>query len=115
MQNLKNYSEEQLYSKAKKLVNDIINFSENLPKNHFMDITNRLRFSVDKMPQTLYDGLRKDKKIDHIRAIIEADSCLAECKDQLNIVEMLRYADTKDIMKEIDEFTNILSKTNSIS
>jgi hypothetical protein len=52
--------------------------------------------------------LRESVKIKKIRGFIKVGGALAECKEYLDLIHILRYGKTKQIIEQIDDVSSML-------
>ena len=62
------------------------------------------------MPYKIEDLFKKDRKIDYIRSFIKVSSSLEECKVYLNLVQKLKFGDTKDLIDMIEDINYQISQ-----
>lgn len=101
-----------LWHKANSLATNIRSLSDSLPKDEIYELKIRLNHCVASIPNYLISGFEKERRIDKIRAFIHASSQLEECRSYLNMIENLRYADVKELKRQVDEMVGML-KLNS--
>ncbi len=106
----KNYRNTDMWQKTDELVSKIVSFSESLPKDDLRDIRKRLRTSADMVAPALEEGFRKRNKVDKIRQWIKANGMLEECKDYLLLVKTLKYGQTDELVKHVEEVSELLKE-----
>lgn len=104
----RSFKQSPIWEEAGRLVDSITNFTDTLPKSEFYELKNRLKESVSNVEPTLEEGFRRTRRVDKIRQWIKANGILEECRDYLKIVETLKYAETSDIIDQIDTFGEML-------
>jgi four helix bundle protein len=109
------YKDTSVWKEADKLVESVVSFSDSLPKSELYELKSRLKMSVVNVPPTIEEGFLKTKKVDKIRNWIKANGILEECRDYLKMVEDLKYADTDDIMQQLNNFGELLKSNYSFT
>lgn len=99
-----------ILDKASKLIENISLISENIKDAEIHDISFRLRLVADSVFPSLEAGYRGNKRSDRIKSKIRALGYLEECRDYLKIVDKFRYADTGNLIEEIDQIKNMLGE-----
>lgn len=96
--------------KTEELKNSLLSLSKGLPETQFLRISDGLKRNAMDMPYKIEDLFKKDRKIDYIRSFIKASSSLEECKVYLNLVEKLKFGDTKDLVDMVEEINYQISQ-----
>jgi four helix bundle protein len=98
-----------LWQKVLQFVQAVVVLSDSLPNNDFHQLRHRLRSIADDVPESLRIGFSQERKIDKMKSLIKAYGSLEECREYLGLVELLRYGSTRDLIKQIDELSKMLS------
>ena len=106
---------EAISQKAEALVFSVTRFSETLPSNEIYHLKMRLQNCVTGLPDSLLNGLEKKSKIDKIRSFVAANGCLEECRNYLTLVEKMKYGSVSDILKQVDEVSDLLKFNSRIT
>jgi four helix bundle protein len=90
-------------AKIEELIDSINTLTKVLPDNQVYEIGDRLRRSVCNIPKNVEELYSDGKsKMDKIKSMIHTNIALRDCKDYLNLVEVLKYAKTRDLIDKID-------------
>jgi len=100
----------ELILKTEELKNSLLSLSQGLPKTQFLRISDGLKQTAMDMPYKIEDLFKKDRKIDYIRSFIKVSSSLEECKVYLNLVQKLKFGDTKDLIDMIEDINYQISQ-----
>lgn len=104
--------QDALYKKAQELVESVVVISEKLPTSDLYMLKDRLKESVSHLTKNIEKSFKQEKKIDQLRAYITTNGNLAECKDYLELIKQLKYADTDKVLDKIDEVGQLLKYSN---
>lgn len=100
----------QVLQKSEELVSSLKNFSDNLPDAGIFNIRMKLSSCLNEVPEKIRVGLSETKKTEKIRSLVGVFSALSECRDYLELIESLKYADTDSLKSEVDALGRMLSK-----
>ena len=101
-------TEEVLKSESSSLVESVNNFTRELPKSDLSELAIRLKTSVNGMTSHLESSFTGTRKIDKIRSWIKLSIALKECRDTLDLISKLKYANTNELMGKVDNFNQML-------
>ena len=99
-----------IYTRVVKLTEAIMNLSENIPVNDFLQLRIRLRKSANMVSARIEDCLSNDNKLDIIRSIIKINGSIDECCETLQLIHSLKYANTKELINELFELTKLFNE-----
>ena len=99
---------ELLITKANELVSSIDNFSSNIRDGEIDSLSLRLQNAARTVPDRLSGSFSLTGKTDRIRTAIKIFEALSSCKDYLYLVEKLSVGQTGDLIKKIDDISNLL-------
>jgi four helix bundle protein len=103
MSTMQNIDNAQIRKKTSELVESIYILSANLPERDMLYIKNRLRSTAFNLPNTIDETLQNNsRRINKIRNFIKAGGQLAECKEFLELIQVLGYSKTKHLIEQID-------------
>lgn len=103
-----NITEEVLKSESSALIKSVNNFTKVLPKSDISELAIRLQTSVNGMTNHLESSFTGTRKIDKIRSWIKLSIALKECRDTLDLIAKLKYANTNELMIQVDNFNQML-------
>lgn len=95
--------------RADGLVKSLNILSEGLPNNEIFQLRDKLLNCISCISHDIDDAFNKPRRVDQIRSLILASTYLDECKDYLKLIEILNFADTKDLVKEVDEMNRLVT------
>ncbi len=101
-------TQEVLKTESSALVESVNNFTKELPKSDISELALRLKTSVNGMTTYLESSFSGTRKIDKIRSWIKLSIALKECRDTLDLIAKLKYANTNDLMLKVDNFNQML-------
>lgn len=101
------------FTKARELAESVSEFSDLLPEENLNDLKIRLKYTAESISPAIEEGFSQKRRIDRLRLWIKANTYLEEVRDYLNMVEVLRYAKTDELVSKIDEMADILKKNYS--
>lgn len=103
-----NSNEEKIKIESEKLVESINNFSKNLPGSDISELSKRLQISVLGMTEKIDNSFKGARKIDKIRSWIKLSIALKECRDTLDLIAKLKYANPQELIIKLDNFSQLL-------
>lgn len=98
-----------VWQKAHQFVLDIYRLSENFPKTEIYGLTSQIRRAAVSIPANIAEGFKKKSKADKLRYMNISQGSLEECRYYLFLVKDLKYADTKELLCQIDEVSKLLA------
>lgn len=99
-----------IVQKAVDVVQSILTLSECLPSNDFHQLRVKLRSSAQLVTTRIESSFGHERKIDRIRSMIKINGSIDECRDYLQLIESFRYANTKELIKELFEISRLLNE-----
>jgi len=99
----------QVVQKSEELISNLKNFSANLPDAGIYNIRAKLSSCLNDVPDKIKNGLSETRKAEKIRNFVGVFSALTECRDYLELIESLKYANTDSLKKEVDALGRLLS------
>jgi prefoldin subunit 5 len=103
-----NISEEILKKQSDELVESISDFTKELPNRDFSELAQRLNSSVYGMSRHIESSFHGERKIDQIRSWIKLSIALKECRDTLDLIAKLKYANPQELLVKLDNFNQML-------
>lgn len=105
---IKEITTEELKNESKLLIEEVNLLSEELPKCDISSLSQRLKISVSSMTEHLESSFSGVRKIDKVRSWIKLSIAIKECRDTLDLISKLKFANTNDIMLKVDNFNQML-------
>jgi hypothetical protein len=103
-----NISEEILKKESNELVESINCFTKILPQSEVSELSRRLQSSVIGMTEKIEMSFNGTNKIDKIRSWIKLSISLKECRDTLDLIAKLKYANPTELLVKLDNFNQLL-------
>ncbi len=97
------------------LVNSLKEFSQNMPNDEVYELKRMLCTSANTLPETVETASQMSGKFGVIRGMIRINSNLDECKNYLSMAEKLKFGKTEEIIKKVNDYSNIINNTFSMS
>jgi four helix bundle protein len=113
MEKVKSKYQFETWQKARALADSVIQFSDTLPMENLNDLKHRLRFTAESLSPAIEEGLLQDRRIDRLRNWIRANTFLEEVRDYLQLIEMLRYGETRDLVSKLNEIEDLIKRDYS--
>ena len=98
-----------VWQKAHQFVLNIYRLSANFPKSEIYGLTSQFRRAAISIPANIAEGFKKRGSADKVRFMNIAQGSLEECRYYLFLVKDLEYADTKELLCQIDEVGRLLA------
>lgn len=111
---MKALSKNLISKKAENIINSVNNISDKIPQKGFYELGNRLRFSLKEINNDI-EEFYNQKKTAKLIAGIKAKSKIDECESYLKLINTMRYADTKEVINELEELKKWLVLEAEIS
>ncbi|MFH1881895.1 MAG: four helix bundle protein [Planctomycetota bacterium] len=105
----KRFTDLIVWQKAHQFVLDIYRLSANFPKSEIYGLTSQFRRAAISIPANIAEGFKKRGSADKVRFMNIAQGSLEECRYYLFLVKDLEYADTKELLCQIDEVGRLLA------
>jgi hypothetical protein len=84
------------------LVQEMLAFSNSLPKESLTDLALKLRASAKMVTPTIRNLYLKKTRLERIKGMIEANAVLDECYKYLELSEKLKLSNSKPLSKKIN-------------
>jgi len=107
----KNMIFNNINTKAKELVEDIVVYSDNIPSDDLLQLKRKMRCSVKLISPSVKSLFQKKSRIDKIRGIIEASSHIEECIDYLTMSKKLKYGKSDFLISRCDELNKLIKSS----
>jgi len=105
----KRFTDLIVWQKAHQFVLNIYRLSANFPKSEIYGLTSQFRRAAISIPANIAEGFKKRCSADKVRFMNIAQGSLEECRYYLFLVKDLEYADTKELLCQIDEVGRLLA------
>ena len=105
----KRFTDLIVWQKAHQFVLNIYRLSANFPKSEIYGLTSQFRRAAISIPANIAEGFKKRGSADKVRFMNIAQGSLEECRYYLFLVKDLEYADTKELLCQIDEVGRLLA------
>jgi four helix bundle protein len=86
----------------------IYRYSESFPKNELYGLTSQVRRSAVSVPSNIAEGFKKRGRPDKARFMNVAQGSVEESRCYLLLSNDLGYADTKAMMRDLEEVSRLL-------
>ncbi len=106
--NTEQISEEILKKESNELVESINSFTKILPESEISELSKRLQSSVIGMSERIEMSFNGSSKMDKIRSWIKLSISLKECRDTLDLIAKLKYANPSELIVKLDNFNQLL-------
>lgn len=115
LQNSSKLSYSALKLESDNLVSYVNTFSDKLPQYDMAMLSQRLKVSVKSLTDHLDHSINGTSKLEKVRYWIRLSIAIKECKETLDIIEQLKYGDTKSIMQKVDNFSQMLIDSHNMN
>jgi four helix bundle protein len=110
-----NFQDLIVWQKGHQFVLSVYRLTKSFPKEEVFGLTSQMRRAAVSVPANIAEGFKKRKKLDKARFMNIAQASLEECRYYLILTKDLEYADTANLMRQLEEISKLLhSYTNSI-
>jgi four helix bundle protein len=96
------------WQKAHRLVIKIYKLSKTYPKNEIFGLTSQLRRAAISVPANIAEGFKRVTLADKLRFYNIAQGSLEEVRYYLILSQDLGYAQTIELMKDLEEVSRLL-------
>jgi len=101
----------QIRKKTIELVQSLFSLTEKLPDYENHNLKRLLQNSVRAIPGTIEDTLNENgEKIKKIKKYIKAGGILAETREYLDLIHILRYGKTRDLIELFNDVNDLLKE-----
>ena len=98
----------RVWQKSHAWVLDIYRLTGRFPKHELFGLTSQLRRAAVSIPANIAEGFRRQGKSDKVRFYNIAQASLEECRYYLILAHDLDYAQTDELMEQVDEIGRML-------
>ena len=102
------YQDNIAWDKGMKLVVDVYEFSECLPRSQRFVLLPQIQRSVTAIPSNIAEGYGRSTKLDYARFVDIALGSTRELQTQLELCERLNYGSTQVLIERAEEIARIL-------
>jgi four helix bundle protein len=78
------------------------------PREEVFGLSSQMRRAAASVPANIAEGFRKRGKADKARYMNTAEGSLEECRYYLILTQDLRYAETQELMRMLEEVSRLL-------
>jgi len=115
-----NYLDLIVWQKAHQFVLRVYRISKGFPREEIYGLTSQLRRAAISVPANIAEGFKKKGRLDKVRFMNIAQGSLEECRYYLILTNDLEYANTMNLMLQLDEVSKLLFRysaavANSVS
>ena len=104
----KKFEDLVVWQKAHQLVIKIYKLTKNYPKNEMFGLTSQFRRAAISVPANLAEGFKRVTLPDKLRFYNIAQGSLEEVRYYLILSQDLEYAQTTDLMEDLEEVSRLL-------
>src|SRR5258706_10320375 len=97
-----------VWQKAHAFVLRVYQLTARFPKEELFGLTSQLRRAAVSIPANIAEGFKKLGKPDKLRFYNTSQGSLEECRYYLMLARDLKYGDTQDMLRQIDEVSRLL-------
>lgn len=116
LQKANSYKDLIVWQKAHKLVLNIYGITQNFPKEELFGLTSQIRRAAVSIPANIAEGFGRQGTKDKLRFYNISMASLNEVNYYLLLINDLEYAETTELILDIEEVEKILkSYSNKIS
>ena len=105
----KRFTDLIVWQKAHAFVLSVYRLSAGFPKSEIYGLTSQVRRAAVSIPANVAEGFKKRSSADKVRFMNIAQGSLEECRYYLILAEDLEYANTEQLLSELDEVGRLLS------
>jgi four helix bundle protein len=98
-----------VWQKSHQFVLEIYRLTRSFPKEELFGVTFQLRRAAVSIPANIAEGFKKRGQLDKARFLNIAQGSLEECRYYLILIQDLKYGDTLELKKRLDEIGKILA------
>ena len=108
MKSTKTFEDLKVWQKAHQLVIKIYRLSKGFPKDETFGLTSQLRRAAVSVPANIAEGFKRVTIPEKLRFFNIAQASLEEVRYYLILVYDLKYADTSQLRKDLEEVSRML-------
>ena len=105
----KKFEDLVVWQKSHKLVLKIYRLTQTFPRNELFGLVSQIRRSAVSVPANIAEGFRRKGKADKLRFFNISQASLEETRYYLILTNDLEYADSKQLLGDLDEVGRILN------
>ncbi len=105
----KKFEDLVVWQKSHKLVLKIYRLTQSFPRNELFGLVSQIRRSAVSVPANIAEGFRRKRKADKLRFFNISQASLEETRYYLILTNDLEYADSKQLLGDLDEVGRILN------
>jgi four helix bundle protein len=102
-----------VWQKAHQFVQKIYLLTEQFPKTEQYGLTSQLRRAAVSIPANIAEGFGRNTLKDKLRFLTISKGSLEECRYYLILANDINYAQTEDVLEQLEEVSKILSSSAS--
>ena len=96
------------WQKSHRFVLEVYRLTQSFPNHERFGLISQIRRSAVSIPANIAEGFKKRGLADKLRYFNISQGSLEETRYYLILANDLRYADTKDLKKNLDEISRML-------
>ncbi len=100
-----------LQNMAEELERNLTDFCESIPDSDAKYFKSRFLDCITPLTGNIYSLGKQNNRIDKMRYYVLAEISLNQCKDYLSLVGQLHYAETKDLIDDVQQFRRFLNSS----
>ena len=104
----KRFTDLTVWKKAHSFVLSVYHLSADFPKSEIYGLTSQLRRASVSIPANIAEGFKRRSSAEKGRFMNIAQGSLEECRYYLILTNDLEYANTEDLLLQLDEVGRIL-------
>ena len=105
----KKFEDLVVWQKSHSLVLKIYRLTQSFPRNELFGLVSQIRRSAVSVPANIAEGFRRKGKVDKLRFYNISQASLEETRYYLILTNDLEYADSKQLLGDLDEVGRILN------
>ena len=105
----KKFEDLVVWQKSHSLVLKIYRLTQSFPRNELFGLVSQIRRSAVSVPANIAEGFRGKGKADKLRFFNISQASLEETRYYLILTNDLEYADSKQLLGDLDEVGRILN------
>ncbi len=105
----KKFEDLVVWQKSHSLVLKIYRLTQSFPRNELFGLVSQIRRSAVSVPANIAEGFRRKGKADKLRFFNISQASLEETRYYLILTNDLEYADSKQLLGDLDEVGRILN------
>jgi four helix bundle protein len=102
------FKDVEVWQKSHKLVLKIYRMTRDFPRYELFGLTSQIRRSAVSIPANIVEGFKRKGSADKVRFYNISQASLEETRYYLILANDLEYANTEDLMRDIDEVARML-------